>query len=144
DWRAVEAQLNRWPQFTTNVAGQRLHFIHARSSEPGAFPLVITHGWPGSVYEFVKILGPLTDPAAHGGDPADAFHVVCPSMPGYGFSDKPAEPGWELDRIADAWATLMARLGYERYCGQGGDWGAFVTKAVGQRDSDHVTGDHRN
>ena len=104
----------------------------------------MTHGWPGSVVEFFDVIGPLADPAAHGGDPADAFHVVCPSLPGYGFSDRPAEPGWGLDRIADAWAALMARLGYGRYGAQGGDWGAAVTSALGQRDADHVTGVHVN
>jgi pimeloyl-ACP methyl ester carboxylesterase len=104
----------------------------------------MTHGWPGSVVEFLDVIGPLTDPAAHGGDPADAFHVVCPSLPGYGFSDRPSEPGWDLDHIADAWAALMARLGYERYGAQGGDWGAAVSSALGQRDAEHVTGVHIN
>src|SRR5919198_1895537 len=110
-----------------------LHFAHVPSPAPDALPMVITHGWPGSVVEFLDVIGPLADPSAHGGDPADAFHVVCPSLPGYGFSDKPSEAGWNIDRIADAWAELMARLGYDRYGAQGGDWGAPVSVALGQR-----------
>ena len=111
---------------------------------PTRFPLVLTHGWPGSVVEFLKVIGPLTDPTAHGGDAADAFHVVCPSLPGYGFSDKPSSTGWNVERIGAAWAELMARLGYERYGAQGGDWGAFVTTSIGDHDPEHVAGIHVN
>jgi pimeloyl-ACP methyl ester carboxylesterase len=144
DWRKTETRLNRFPQFRTELDGLGIHFIHARSPHPGAFPLVITHGWPGSIVEFLKVIEPLVDPPAHGGDAADAFDVVCPSMPGYGFSDKPTSPGWGTDRIADAWAALMARLGYDRYGAQGGDWGAMVTANLGQQDVDHVAGIHVN
>jgi hypothetical protein len=121
DWRSREARLNRFSQFTTELDGLNTHFIHVRSRHPGAMPLVITHGWPGSVVEFDKVIEPLTDPTAHGGDAADAFHVVCPSIPEFGFSAKPTTTGWGVDRIASAWATLMARLGYTRYGAQGGD-----------------------
>jgi pimeloyl-ACP methyl ester carboxylesterase len=144
DWRRCEAQLNALPQFTTELDALRIHFIHVPSPSPDALPLVMTHGWPGSVVEFFDVIGPLADPAEHGDDPADAFHVVCPSLPGYGFSEKPSEAGWGVDRIADAWAALMARLGYERYGAQGGDWGAAVSTALGQRDPDHVAGIHLN
>jgi len=144
DWRRCEAQLNALPQFKTEIDGLGIHFIHVPSPSPDALPLVLTHGWPGSVLEFLDVIGPLADPAAHGGDAADAFHVVCPSLPGYGFSDQPSEAGWGIDRIADAWATLMARLGYDRYGAQGGDWGAAVSTAIGQRDPDHVAGIHLN
>jgi pimeloyl-ACP methyl ester carboxylesterase len=144
DWRAREAALNRFAQFRTEVDGLGVHFLHVRSPHDDALPLVITHGWPGSVVEFHKVIEPLTDPTAHGGDAADAFHVVAPSLPGYGFSDKPSAPGWNVHRIADAWATLMARLGYERYGAQGGDWGAMVTAAIGHRDADHLAGIHLN
>jgi pimeloyl-ACP methyl ester carboxylesterase len=142
DWRATEARLNALPQFRTEVNGIGIHFIHIRSPYADALPLVITHGWPGSIVEFLKVIGPLTDPAAHGGDAADAFHVVCPSLPGYGFSDKPAQRGWNVQRIADAWTRLMARLGYERYGAQGSDWGTSISASVGQRDGDHVAGIH--
>jgi len=144
DWRAREAGLNRFPQFRTELDGLGIHFIHARSPHADALPLVITHGWPGSVVEFQKVISPLTDPTAHGGDAADAFHVVCPSLPGYGFSDRPAAVGWKIPRIADAWAELMARLGYGRYAAQGGDWGAMVTSALGWRDAEHLAGIHLN
>lgn len=144
DWRAREAQLNRFPQFRTDLDGLGIHFLHVRSPEPDALPLVITHGWPGSIVEFHKVIGPLTDPVAHGGDAADAFHVVCPSLPGYGFSDRPTEVGWKTPRIGAAWSTLMARLGYDRYGAQGGDWGASVTTCIGQLDPDHVVGIHLN
>jgi epoxide hydrolase len=144
DWRRCEAQLNALPQFRTEIDGLGIHFIHVPSPSSDALPLVMTHGWPGSVVEFFDVIGPLADPAAYGGDTADAFHVVCPSLPGYGFSDKPAEAGWGIDRIADAWAALMARLGYDRYAAQGGDWGAAVSSAIGQRDPDHVVGIHLN
>jgi epoxide hydrolase len=142
DWRVTEARLNALPQFRTELDGLGIHFIHVRSPHASALPLVITHGWPGSVVEFLKVMGPLADPTAHGGGPADAFHVVCPSLPGYGFSDKPARPGWGVDRIAAAWARLMARLGYERYGAQGGDWGTSVSTRLGQRDAAHVAGIH--
>ncbi|WP_167161058.1 epoxide hydrolase family protein [Mycolicibacterium fluoranthenivorans] len=132
DWRAREAALNGFSQFTTAVDGLDIHFIHQRSPHEDALPLLITHGWPGSVVEFAKVIGPLTDPTAHGGRPEDAFHVVCPSLPGYGFSGKPASTGWGVQRIARAWDTLMGRLGYTRYGAQGGDWGAAVTTQIGR------------
>jgi epoxide hydrolase len=142
DWRPTEARLNALGQFRTKVDGLGIHFLHVRSPRADALPLVITHGWPGSVVEFLKVIGPLTDPAAHGGDAADAFHVVCPSLPGYGFSDKPDEPGWGVDRIAAAWSVLMRRLGYDRYGAQGGDWGTSVSTSLARRDPDGVVGIH--
>ena len=144
DWRKQEAELNRHPQFTTTIDGTGVHFLHVRSPEPDALPLVLTHGWPGSVVEFLDVIGPLADPRAHGGDPADAFHLVIPSIPGYGFSGPTAEAGWTTDRVAAAWAQLMARLGYERYGAQGGDWGAFIAPELGRIDPDHVVGVHVN
>jgi len=144
DWRKHEARLNDLPQFTTTVDGQPIHFLHVRSPEPEALPLVLTHGWPGSIVEFLDVIGPLADPRAHGGDPADAFHLVIPSLPGYGFSGPTREPGWTTDRAAGAWAELMARLGYRRYGAQGGDWGAFVSPELGRIDPDHVVGVHVN
>jgi epoxide hydrolase len=144
DWRTREAQLNRFRQFKTEIDGLGIHFIHARSPHADATPLVITHGWPGSIVEFQKVIEPLTDPAAHGGDAADAFHVVCPSLPGYGFSDKPARTGWNVQRIANAWSELMPRLGYKRYAAQGGDWGAAVTTCIGIQDPAHCIGIHLN
>ncbi len=132
DWRAREAELNRFPQFVTAIDDLDIHFIHQRSPHEDAFPLVITHGWPGSIVEFQKIIAPLTDPTSHGGRAEDAFHVVCPSLPGYGFSGKPTTTGWGVERIATAWDTLMGRLGYERYGAQGGDWGAAVTTQIGR------------
>ncbi len=144
DWRATEARLNRIPQFRTTFDGLGIYFLHLRSREPDALPLVLTHGWPGSIVEFLKVIGPLSDPAAHGGDAGDAFHVVCPALPGYGWSDKPAEPGWGIPRIAGAWAELMRRLGYERYAAQGGDWGAGVTAAIARQDPAHCVGIHLN
>jgi epoxide hydrolase len=144
DWRAEEARLNQFPQFLTTIDGARVHFLHVRSPEPGALPLVVTHGWPGSVAEFLEVIGPLTDPAAYGGDPADAFHLVIPSIPGYGFSGPTAEPGWTTERVGRAWVELMRRLGYQRYGAQGGDWGAFVSPEVGRADPDHVVGVHVN
>ncbi|TCC35653.1 epoxide hydrolase family protein [Kribbella speibonae] len=143
DWRAWEARLNEYPQYTTEIDGQTIHFLHVRSPEPDALPLVLTHGWPGSVAEFLDVLGPLTDPAAYGGDPRDAFHVVAPSVPGHGFS-VPLTPGWNHERIARAWAELMRRLGYERYGAQGGDTGSVVSPLVGQVDPAHVVGVHIN
>ena len=131
DWRSREAALNRFDQFTTEIDGLDIHFIHQRSKHADAFPLIITHGWPGSIVEFHKVIEPLTDPTAHGGRPEDAFHVVCPSLPGYGFSGKPASTGWGVAKIAEAWETLMTRLGYDRYGAQGGDWGSSVTTEVG-------------
>jgi pimeloyl-ACP methyl ester carboxylesterase len=149
DWRRCEASLNGWGSFQAQLDGEGeetlgIHFLHARSPHPDAMPLVLTHGWPGSIIEFSKVIGPLTDPAAHGGDPADAFHVVCPALPGYGFSDKPTRTGWGLHRVARAWAQLMAGLGYDRYGAQGGDWGAAVTMAIGAQDTDHCAGIHLN
>jgi microsomal epoxide hydrolase len=144
DWRRAEARLNAFDNFVTEIDGARVHFIHARSPEPDALPLIVTHGWPGSVVEFMEIIGPLTDPRAHGGDPADAFHVVCPSIPGYAFSGPTRERGWGPRRIAEAWATLMAGLGYPRYGAQGGDWGAMITAQLGLADPEHLAGIHLN
>jgi pimeloyl-ACP methyl ester carboxylesterase len=144
DWRVTEALLNALPQFRTVIDGLGIHFIHVRSPQPDALPLTLTHGWPGSIVEFLKVIGPLADPVTYGGDPVDAFHVVCPSLPGYGFSDKPAQPGWSVERIARAWSRLMAQLGYERYGAQGGDWGASISTSMGQQDPDHVAGIHLN
>ncbi|RJQ87481.1 epoxide hydrolase family protein [Amycolatopsis panacis] len=138
------ARLNAFPQFRDTVDGLGIHFLHVRSPEPGAFPLVLTHGWPGSVLEFLDVLGPLTDPRAHGGDPCDAFHVVAPSLPGFGWSDKPAEAGWGVERIARAWDRLMVSLGYERYGAQGGDWGSAVSGALGEVARERVAGVHVN
>ncbi|MER6280272.1 MULTISPECIES: epoxide hydrolase family protein [unclassified Streptomyces] len=143
DWRAAEAQLNAHPQFTEEIDGARVHFLHVRSPEPDATPLLLTHGWPGSVAEFLDVIGPLTDPRAHGGDPADAFHLVIPSIPGYGFSSL-TETGWDTPRIARAWAELMARLGYDRYVAQGGDAGAVISLELGRIDPEHVAGVHVN
>lgn len=134
DWRRCEAMLNGFGQFRTTIDGLAIHFLHVRSPVPDALPMIMTHGWPGSVVEFGRVIGPLTDPEAHGGKAADAFHLVLPSLPGYGFSGKPAEPGWNAGRIASAWARLMDRLGYgSRYVGQGGDWGAVVATALARR-----------
>jgi epoxide hydrolase len=142
DWRRREALLNRFPQFTTEIDGLSIHFLHVRSPHPQAMPLIITHGWPGSIVEFQKVIEPLTNPTAFGGDAADAFHLVCPSLPGFGFSAKPTTTGWGVDRIARAWASLMDRLGYARYGAQGGDWGSAVTTALGAQDSEHCAGIH--
>ena len=144
DWREWEARLNEFPQFTTTIDGQNVHFLHLRSPEPDAFPLVLSHGWPGSVVEFLDVIGPLTNPEAYGGDPADAFHLVIPSLPGFGFSGPTRVPGWDSFRIAGAFAELMGRLGYERYGAQGGDFGAFVSPDLGRIDGDHVAGVHVN
>ena len=144
DWRKYEAELNAFPQFTTQIDGAIVHFMHVRSNEPDALPLIITHGWPGSIVEFLNVIGPLADPRAHGGDPADAFHLVIPSIPGYGFSGPTRDVGWTTARIAKAWAELMSCLGYERYGAQGGDWGAFVSPELGRIDPDHVVGVHVN
>jgi pimeloyl-ACP methyl ester carboxylesterase len=142
DWRAAEARLNALPLYQAEIDGLRVVFAHARSPRPDALPLVLTHGWPGSVVEFGKVVGPLADPAGHGGDPADAFHVVVPCLPGYGFSGKPAGTGWGVERIARAWAELMARLGYDRYGAAGGDWGTSISTLIGQQDRAHVAGVH--
>src|SRR2546423_386576 len=142
DWRATEARLNALPQFRTEIDGLGIHFLHVRSQHADALPLIITHGWPGSIIEFLKVIGPLTDPIAHGGDAADAFHIVCPSLPGYGFSDKPTRPGWGIERIAAAWSVLMALLGYERYGAQGSDCGTCISAGLGQQDAAHVAGIH--
>jgi microsomal epoxide hydrolase len=144
DWRAAEARLNEWSQFETDIDDIHIHFVHARSPEPDALPLVITHGWPGSVAEFLKILGPLTDPVAHGGSAGDAFHVVAPSMPGYGFSGPTTRPGVDIRTVAEVNAALMARLGYDRYGAQGGDWGAIATTQLGLLDAPHLAGIHVN
>jgi epoxide hydrolase len=142
DWRTTEARLNALAQFRTTIDGLAIHFLHVRSPHADALPLVITHGWPGSIVEFLKVIGPLTDPTAHGGDASDAFNVVCPSLPGYGFSDKPTRPGWGVERIAHAWTVLMTRLGYQRYGAQGSDWGTSVSASVGQQDPQHLVGIH--
>ncbi|NEW41325.1 epoxide hydrolase [Nocardia cyriacigeorgica] len=144
DWRAAERRLNEFPQFTTEIDGQLVHFVHVRSPEPTAFPLILTHGWPGSIVEFLDMIGPLTDPRAHGADPADAFHVVIPSLPGFGFSGPVADSGWTVERIAVAWAELMARLGYERYGAQGGDFGGAVSPELGRVAPERVAGVHVN
>jgi epoxide hydrolase len=144
DWRACEASLNRFPQFRTSIDGLGIHFLHVRSPQDGALPLIMTHGWPGSIVEFRKVIGPLTDPVAHGGQTSDAFHLVCPSLPGFGFSSKPARTGWGIERIADAWDELMARLGYEHYGAQGGDWGSGVAQALATRHAAHLAGVHIN
>jgi epoxide hydrolase len=144
DWRKQEARLNQHSQFTTTIDGANVHFLHVRSPEPAALPLVLTHGWPGSVAEFLDVIGPLADPRGHGGDPADAFHLVIPSIPGYGFSGPTREAGWTTDRVAAAWKELMARLGYERFGAQGGDFGAFVSPELGRIDPEHVVGVHVN
>ena len=144
DWRAHERRLNDFPQFTTVIDRQRVHFLHVRSPEPHAVPLIMTHGWPGSFVEFTKVIGPLTDPRAHGGDPADAFDLVIPSIPGYGFSGPTREPGWNVRRIAVAWDQLMTRLGYDRYGAQGGDWGSSISRDLGIVAPGHVIGVHLN
>ncbi|MFP3991490.1 epoxide hydrolase family protein [Streptomyces sp. E11-3] len=138
DWRATEKHLNSFPQFRTDIDGLGIHFLHVRSPHPGALPLLITHGWPGSVAEFTDVIGPLTEPE----NPADAFDVVIPALPGYGFSDRPQGTGWGVERIAGAWAELMRRLGYERYAAHGGDWGSFVTAQLGHADADRLAAIH--
>jgi pimeloyl-ACP methyl ester carboxylesterase len=144
DWRKQEAVLNEFPQFTTTIDGQNVHFLHVRSPEPEALPLVLTHGWPGSILEFLKVIGPLSDPAGHGGDPADAFHLVIPAIPGHGFSGPTADAGWNSERVARAWVELMRRLGFERYGAQGGDQGQFVSVELGRADPERVVGIHVN
>ena len=144
DWRRCEARLNALGQFRTVIDGLGIHFLHIRSPHPAAMPLLLTHGWPGSIIEFLNVVGPLSDPASHGGDRTDAFHLVIPSLPGYGFSDKPLSVGWGIERIAAAWITLMKRLGYDRFVAQGGDWGAAVTTALGAMNPPECAGVHLN
>jgi pimeloyl-ACP methyl ester carboxylesterase len=144
DWREQEKGLNKLDQFVTRIDGLDLHFVHVRSQVKDALPLVIVHGWPGSFAEFTKIIGPLTDPVAHGGRAEDAFHVVCPSLPGFGFSSKPTERGWSSQRMAEVMAKLMARLGYSRYGAQGGDWGSGITRWLAANDGGHCVGGHSN
>jgi microsomal epoxide hydrolase len=144
DWREQERRLNQLPQFTTTIDGLAIHFVHQRSKNPNALPLVITHGWPGSFIEFTKIIGPLSDPVSHGGRPEDAFHVVAVSLPGFGFSDKPRERGFAPARMASIISTLMARLGYSRYGAQGGDWGGNISRLLAINDASHVVGVHSN
>jgi len=144
DWRAREALLNKYPQFMTEFNGLDIHFIHARSSHPDARPLLMTHGWPGSIVEFQKVIGPLIDPVAHGGNAEDAFHVVCPALPGFGFSGKPTNTGWSIEKIAETWNQLMLRLGYDAYFAQGGDWGAAVTSAIGMQNLGNCQAIHVN
>jgi pimeloyl-ACP methyl ester carboxylesterase len=144
DWRKAERELNEIPQYTTVIEGQRIHFLHVRSPEPGAVPLILTHGWPGSVVEFLDVLGPLTDPRSHGGDPSDAFHAVVPALPGFGFSGPTSQGGWDTPRVARAWQELMRRLGYDKYGAQGGDIGAAVAPELGRAAPDSVLGVHVN
>src|SRR5215475_8878285 len=144
DWRACEARLNALPQFTTGIDGVDIHFIHVKSAHEDALPLIMTHGWPGSVIELLEAIGPLTDPTAHGGGAEDAFHLVLPSLPGYGLSGEPTEIGWDLNRAARAWAELMGRLGYTRYVAQGGDVGAGVTDAIARQAPEGLAAIHTN
>jgi len=144
DWRRLESGLNRFPQFLTEIDGLDIHFIHVRSNNPHAMPLILTHGWPSSIVDFLKLIGPLTDPVSSGGDAADSFDVVVPSLPGFGFSQKPTETGWNVSRIASAWVELMKRLGYTRWAAQGGDWGAVVTTALGAMQPEGLAGIHLN
>jgi epoxide hydrolase len=142
DWRAHEARLNGHPQFTTTIDGQQVHFLHVRSPEADALPLICTHGWPMSVFEYLELIGPLTDPGAHGGDASDAFHLVIPSIPGVAFSGPTTEPGWDNRRIARAWVELMERLGYERYGAHGNDGGSQISPEVGRYDPERIVGVH--
>ena len=144
DWRRCEARLNGFAHYRTEIDGLQIHFLHIRSRHVNALPIIITHGWPGSVIEFFKVIEPLTDPTAHGGHAEDAFHVIAPSLPGFAFSDKPAERGWNAARIARAWSELMRRLGYTRYVAQGGDWGSIVTTTLAQQRPAGLAGIHLN
>jgi len=144
DWRRCEAMLNGFGQYRTVIDGLGIHFLHIRSPNPDALPMLMTHGWPGSVLEFCKMIGPLTDPARYGGNSGDAFHLVLPSLPGFGFSDKPAETGWTLERIVAAWPILMKRIGYTRYVAQGGDWGALITSMLGAQRAEGLAAIHVN
>ncbi len=144
DWRKAEATVNAYPQFTTNIDGVDIHFIHVRSHHPNAMPLIIAHGWPGSVFEQIKLIGPLTDPTKHGGQTEDAYDVIIPSLPGFGFSSRPVEAGWGLERIGSAFDVLMKRLGYTRYVAQGGDWGAGIVQAMGRQAPSGLLGIHTN
>src|SRR5262245_34339922 len=140
DWRVGEAKLNAWPQFVAEIDGVDVHFLHVRSRHEDALPLIVTHGWPGSVFEQLKVIEPLTAPTAHGGSASDAFHLVIPSLPGYGFSGKPRTTGWGIERIAGAWAQLMSRLGYKHYVAQGGDWGAFISDSMARQRPEGLLG----
>ena len=144
DQQRLANRLNAFDNFKTNLLGLNIHFMHIKSSNPNARPLLLTHGWPGSVVEFLKVIGPLTEPQEHGGTADDAFHLVIPSLPGYGFSDKPQATGWGVEKIADAWSTLMARLGYSQYFAQGGDWGSVITSYIARQDPKHCLGIHIN
>ena len=144
DWRRFESELNRFPQYLTTIDGLDIHFIHVKSENPDAMPLILTHGWPGSIVEFLKLIGPLTDPVAFGGKVEDSFDVVVPSLPGFGFTQKPTETGWNVSRIAGAWVELMKRLGYKNWAAQGGDWGAVVTTALGAMQPEGLLGIHLN
>ena len=144
DWRRCEALLNGYGQYRTEIDGLGIHFLHVRSPEPDALPLLMTHGWPGSVLEFRHVVGPLTDPVAHGGKAADAFHLVLPTLPGFGFSDQPSASGWNGERIADAWIELMRRLGYARWAAQGGDWGSYITDTIGRKSPPGLAAIHLN
>jgi pimeloyl-ACP methyl ester carboxylesterase len=144
DWRVCEDSLNSYPQFKTKLNDLDIHFLHIRSPEENARPLIMTHGWPGSVIEFLEVIDPLTNPVAHGGKAEDAFHLVIPSLPGYGFSEKPNTVGWSVEKIAETWDELMLRLGYPRYFAQGGDWGSMVTSAIGHQNKGHCAGIHLN
>jgi len=144
DWRKIEAKMKALPQFVTEIDGLDIHFIHVRSKHENALPLIVTHGWPGSIIEQLKIVDPLTNPTAHGGNASDAFHLVIPSMPGYGYSGKPATTGWDVAHIARAWVVLMKRLGYTKFVAQGGDWGAVVTEEMGLQAPPELLGIHTN
>src|SRR5918999_5994797 len=144
DWHKHEARLNQYPQFTTTIDGANVHFLHVRSPEPDALPLLLTRGWPGSIVEFIDVIAPLGDPRGQGDDPADAFHLVIPSLPGYGLSGPTRERGWDISRIARAWSELMSRLGYLRYVAQGGDWGHAITRELAAIDAERVIGIHLN